>query len=96
MARHSVSQTALVRGRVDARRKARVDRILHKLGLTTADALNLFYAQVEQRRGLPFDVVLHREPSEETLSSLNEDVHRRPMFDSVDALMRSLRNGSKA
>ena len=86
------SRTAIIRGRIDARRKLRVDRIFHRLGLTTTEALNLFYAQIEQRQGLPFEVALYREPTAETLASLREDVSKRPSFSTVEDLMRDLRS----
>jgi antitoxin component of RelBE/YafQ-DinJ toxin-antitoxin module len=34
----------------------RAERILQKLGLTPADAVNLLLAQIEIRRGLPFEL----------------------------------------
>ncbi|MFM9964244.1 MAG: type II toxin-antitoxin system RelB/DinJ family antitoxin [Planctomycetaceae bacterium] len=41
---------------VPAQRLRRAEKILEKLGLTPADAVNMFFAQVEIRRGLPFEV----------------------------------------
>ncbi len=46
--------TAVVQARVPARRLQRAEKILHKLGLTPSDALNLLLAQIEIRKGLPF------------------------------------------
>ena len=54
--------TAIVRTRVPARRLQRAERILHQLGLTPADAVNLLLAQIELRRGLPFEVSLGSKP----------------------------------
>ena len=48
--------TADVRTRVPARRLQRAEKILHKLGLTPADAVNMLLAQIEIRQGLPFAV----------------------------------------
>jgi len=48
--------TAVVRMRVPARRLRRAEKILHRLGLTPADALNMLLAQIEIRQGLPFEV----------------------------------------
>ena len=92
MPKTPISRTAIIRGRIEARRKDRVDRIFHKLGLTTTEALNLFYAQIEQRNGLPFDVVLRREPTTETLASLKEDLRKRPSSKSTGAMVQSLRS----
>ena len=48
--------TAVVRTLVPARRLQRAERILHKLGLTPGDAVNMLLAQIEIRQGLPFEV----------------------------------------
>ncbi len=49
-----MSQTAILRARIDPRRKARVEKILGKLGRTTTQAVNIFCAQIERRKGIPF------------------------------------------
>lgn len=48
--------TAVVRTRVPARRLQRAEKILGKLGLKPADAVNLLLAQIEIRQGLPFEI----------------------------------------
>lgn len=48
--------TTVVRTRVPARRLQRAEKILHKLGLTPSEAVNMLLAQIEIRRGLPFEV----------------------------------------
>ncbi|HAV64060.1 MAG TPA: hypothetical protein DCY13_17050 [Verrucomicrobiales bacterium] len=48
--------TAIVRTRVPARRLQRAEKILHKLGLTPSEAVNMLLAQIELRKGLPFEV----------------------------------------
>jgi addiction module RelB/DinJ family antitoxin len=55
-------QTAVVRTRVPARRLQRAEKILQKLGLTPADAVNMLLAQIEMRKGLPFEVGLQSKP----------------------------------
>ena len=62
---HSVRMsptTAVVRMRVPARRLRRAEKILSKLGLTPADALNMLLAQIEIREGLPFEVSTGKRP----------------------------------
>ena len=44
--------------RMDSRLKESVSKILESLGLTEADAVKLFYRQVELHGGLPFDIKL--------------------------------------
>jgi addiction module RelB/DinJ family antitoxin len=51
-----MAKTVLLRARVDQKRKARAERILGEYGLTPAQAINVFYAKVEEAGGLPFDL----------------------------------------
>ncbi|MFH0801583.1 MAG: type II toxin-antitoxin system RelB/DinJ family antitoxin [bacterium] len=51
-------RSAMIRARTDPDLKSRVEEIFEKLGLTTTEAINLFFRQIAIRRGLPFDVVL--------------------------------------
>ena len=46
------------RTQVPVRRLRRAKRILHKLGLSPAEAVNMLLAQIEIRKGLPFNVRL--------------------------------------
>ena len=53
-----MSKTATVRARIEPNLKREVERLFHKVGLTTTEAINIFYRQVKLRRGLPFHVVV--------------------------------------
>jgi addiction module RelB/DinJ family antitoxin len=67
--------TAVVRTRVPVRRLQRAEKILHKLGLTPADAVNMLLAQIEIRQGLPFEVSARSRPlltSEEQATAWTE------------------------
>lgn len=54
--------TTVVRTRVPVRRLHRAEKILGKLGLTPADAVNMLLAQIEIRQGLPFEVSTRPQP----------------------------------
>jgi addiction module RelB/DinJ family antitoxin len=49
-------ETAILRTRIDPRRKARVEKILNQLGMTSTQAVNMLFAQIERRKALPFAV----------------------------------------
>ena len=55
-------KTAVVRARVEPRMKGAVEKILEKLGMSTSEAINIFFRQVYLNKGLPFAIKL---PSEE-------------------------------
>ncbi|MDD5260872.1 MAG: type II toxin-antitoxin system RelB/DinJ family antitoxin [Methylacidiphilales bacterium] len=49
-------QTAILRTRIDPRRKARVEKILCRLGMTPTQAVNMLFAQIENHKRFPFSV----------------------------------------
>ena len=58
-----MAKTEVVRVRINPELKRNVEALLSKLGLTTTEAITLFFRQMELRNGLPFPVEL---PNEET------------------------------
>lgn len=60
-----MARTAFIRARVEPGLKHSVEKLLGRLGLTASEAINVFYRQINLRKGLPFDVAL---PNEETRS----------------------------
>jgi antitoxin component of RelBE/YafQ-DinJ toxin-antitoxin module len=48
--------TTLFRARVPVKRLKKVEKILSRLGIKPGDAFNMLLAQIELRKGLPFDV----------------------------------------
>jgi len=53
-----MAKTATIRARIEPALKEDVEKLFNKLGLTTTEAINLFYQQVKLRNGLPFSVVI--------------------------------------
>jgi len=51
-----MAKTTLLRARVDSATKVRAEKILGRYGLTPAQSINVFYAKVVERDGLPFDL----------------------------------------
>jgi addiction module RelB/DinJ family antitoxin len=51
-----MAKTTLLRARIDTARKGRAEKILGRYGLTPAQAINVFYAKVDETNGLPFDL----------------------------------------
>ncbi len=54
--------------------KNKAESVFRKLGLTTTQAITLFYKQVELRNGLPFEVAIPNETTYRTFT--NTDVGR--------------------
>ena len=51
-----MNKSAMVRARVEEKLKSDVGKIFEKLGLSTTEAITLFYKQIKLRKGLPFSV----------------------------------------
>lgn len=51
-----MSRTAMIRARTAPELKEKAEHIFARLGLTSTDAINLFYAQVALHNGMPFAV----------------------------------------
>lgn len=51
-----MNKSAMIRARVDPVLKDEVEDVFEKLGLSTTQAITLFYQQVRLNQGLPFEV----------------------------------------
>lgn len=56
------STTTLFRARVPSRRLKNAEKILGQLGMKPGDAFNILLAQIELRKGLPFEVTMQAAP----------------------------------
>ena len=64
-----MSKTSTVRARMEPDLKDNAEKVFSKLGLTSTQAITLFYKQVEIRNGLPFDLVI---PNKTTAITFDE------------------------
>jgi DNA-damage-inducible protein J len=84
-----MAKTAVISARIDPTLKSNAEQIFRELGLTTSQAITLFYKQVDLQRGLPFSVKV---PNEVTKKALEDARARRNLesFDSIDDLFEDL------
>ena len=75
-------KTEIISARVDSKLKHNAEEVFKELGLTTTQAITLFYKQVELERGLPFAV---RVPNDVTAEAL-EQAPTRQNLDSFNTL----------
>src|SRR3989337_2799787 len=61
-------KTATIRARTEPRLKADAERGFRKLGISSSEAINLFYAQVQLHKGLPFAVEIPNAVTRETFA----------------------------
>ena len=77
-----MGKTSTISARIDPELKNRVERVFRELGLTSSQAITLFYKQVELQRGLPFIV---RIPNDLTMKAL-EDARLRSDVESFNTV----------
>ena len=84
-----MSKTTMITARVDPRLKRETEKILKNLGLTTSQAITLFFNQINLRQGLPFAVAI---PNTETAKAIEEALRgvNLHLAESVDALFEEL------
>lgn len=81
-------KAATINTRIEPKLKTEAEAILQKVGLTSAEAVRLFYKQICLQRGLPFDVKI---PNKETLKAMHDaETGKTYKAKSVDALFDDL------
>ena len=69
-------KTAIINARIRPELKTDVEVILGKLGITTTQAITMFFEQVKINRGIPFDLKI---PNDETIQAMNDARANRDM-----------------
>ena len=84
-----MAKTGVISARIDPELKRDAEQIFRELGLTTSQAITLFYKQVDLQRGLPFSVKI---PNEVTKKALEDARTRRSLesFDDIESLFEDL------
>jgi len=81
-------KVATINTRIEPKLKTRAETILRKVGLTSAEAVRLFYMQVCLNNGLPFEVKI---PNKETIKAMDDADKRKTLrVKSVDKLFEDL------
>lgn len=94
-------RTVILHTRVDARRKARVEKILGQLGLTANQAVNLLFAQIERHKAIPFPVAIEDNsdiaPPIPHVAKVCGDLDEKPvsLVDAMGNLLGSVQTGQR-
>jgi len=75
--------------RIDAGLKKKAVKVFERLGLTEAEAIRIFYAQVDLHQGIPIPLMI---PNAHTRDAVEEAKHPKklPSFKNVRALRRRI------
>ncbi len=68
-----MGKTSTIRARIEPDLKGKAEHIFKELGLTTTQAITLFYKQVELTKGLPFAVAIPNETTRKTFSDTDAE-----------------------
>ncbi len=84
-----MSKTTMITARVDPKLKRETEKVLKKMGLTTSQAITLFFNQINLRQALPFAVAI---PNTETAKAIEDALAGIDLYEteSVDALFDEL------
>ena len=81
--------TEKVQARIDPELKKNAEKVFEKLGLTTTEAVRLFFRQVDLYQGLPFSLNV---PNKTTIKAIREADEDRKLsrYDSFDDLLSEI------
>ena len=87
-----MAKTDTLHIRIEPRVKAKAEETLNELGLSIADAINVFLKQVILNEGIPFEI---RKPifNKETIQAIEDTKNSKNLsrtFDSVDEMFEEL------
>ena len=80
------TKTAMIRARVQPDMKLAVEAILQKLGLTVSEAINMYFAKINNEGGIPFELKV---PNKQTRKALEEVRQRKNLVKTSLAELRA-------
>ena len=83
----STNQDAIVRARINKKTKTQAEKVMKKMGLSTSEAIRIFFDQIITDKRLPFELCV---PSPTTLRALQEDISKAKRYKSLDAMWKDL------
>ena len=80
-----MSRTVTVRARMTPDLKSEVEALLEKLGLTTTDAITMFFSQIRLRKGIPFSIEVPNKITCQTFEATDrgENLHSHQNLDEM-------------
>lgn len=81
-------KVATINTRIEPKLKSEAEHILHKVGLTSAEAVRLFYKQICLQKGLPFAVKIPNAKTQKAIQQANTGKTHKAK--NIDALFEDL------
>ena len=92
-----MAKTSSLHVRIEPKIKEEVENILDNLGMTSAEAINIYFKQIILTSGIPFEIKIPNY-SDEMLEAIEEanEIEKNPekykKYNSVEELMKELEN----
>lgn len=73
-----MNKSATIQARIDPSIKQQAQKILGKLNISMSEAISIFLTQVSLNKGIPFEIKIPNELTEDTLvkSEAGQDLHK--------------------
>lgn len=81
-------KSATVQARVDLQMKKKVDFVLKQIGVSPSQVINALYAQIVLRKGIPFELTIPNEATQQAVSELEKGDGKR--FSSFNEMLDDL------
>ena len=65
-------KNSIIRARIEPELKENVEKVLISLGMTSTDAIRIFFRQIELRKGLPFVIEIPNKETEKIFKEAEE------------------------
>lgn len=88
-------KNATINARVDEKLKARAEKVLRKVGVSTSEAVTMLLHQIVLRQGMPFEVKVPNAETRRAMAELDAGKGERysgPTSKALDAMMRSAKD----
>ncbi|NLF85872.1 MAG: type II toxin-antitoxin system RelB/DinJ family antitoxin [Lentisphaerae bacterium] len=84
-----MSRTTTVRARIEPDLKSEVEELLTHLGVTTTEAITMFFSQIRLRKGFPFPVEMPNDTTRRTFEATDSgnELHA---YSNVDEMFKAL------
>ncbi|WP_028389274.1 type II toxin-antitoxin system RelB/DinJ family antitoxin [Legionella fairfieldensis] len=84
-------KTATVRARVEPELKIEVESVLTELGLSVSEAIELYLRQIKLVHGIPFDIRLPNETTQETFEATDKKENLN-YYENAEDMFKHLEN----
>jgi len=72
-------KTSIINARVRPELKGDVEQILSKLGISTTQAITMFFEQIKINRGIPFSLQLPNDETQQAMLEVRENKDLTPL-----------------